>query len=278
MNSHSARFMGPSLALSMILLAAGTALAGGGAAPVEKDTIGVFRSTTDTFYLRNANAAGAAAVTASYGPADSVPLTGDYNSDGTDTIGAYSPSLGRFLLRNTNSEGPANTTVNFGPTNSTLVPLIGDWDGVAADTVGLYERAGGRFLLRNANTNGIATVTTRFGPKGNANVVPIVGNWNGGDTIDGIGLYDPIGGVFLLKNDPTTAGSADLTIRFGPKNSTLIPIVGNWNDDDVDTIGLYNPADGTFLLRNANTAGTADLTFRFGPAGLVPVSGNFNGD
>ena len=278
MNSHSARFMGPSFAFSMILLAAGTALAGGGAAPVEKDTIGVFSSTTDTFFLRNANAAGAAAVTVGYGPADSVPLIGDYDGNGTDTIGAYSPSLGRFLLRNTNTPGTANAAVNYGPTSSTLVPLIGDWDGIGADTIGLYERAGGRFLLRNANTNGVATVETRFGPKGNANVVPIVGNWNGGDTIDGIGLYDPDAGTFYLKNDPSTSGGADLTIRFGPKNSTLIPVVGNWNDDDVDTIGLYDPSNGTFLLRNTNDAGTADLTFRFGGAGLIPVSGNWNND
>lgn len=279
MISHSARIMGSSFAFSMITLAAGVALAGGGGGgPVTKDSIGVFNPTSDTFFLRNTNTAGATDVTVSFGPADSVPVPGDFDGNASDTVGVYSPSLGRFFFRNANSEGAANLTVNFGPTSSTLPPLVGDWDGVGPDTVGLYERAGGRFLLRNANTNGVATVTTRFGPKGDANIVPLSGNWNGGDTIDGIGLYDPDAGTFYLKNDPSTSGGADLTIRFGPKNSTLIPVVGNWNDDDIDTIGLYNPADGTFILRNTNSAGAADLTFRFGGAGRTPIRGNWNGD
>lgn len=279
MISHSARIMGSSFAFSMITLAAGVALAGGGGGPaVTKDSVGVFNSTSDTFFLRNTNTAGNADVKVSFGPADSVPVPADGDGNASDTVAVYSPSLGRFFFRNANSEGSANLTVNFGPTNSTLTPLVGDWDGVGADTVGLYERAGGRFLLRNANTSGTATVTTRFGPKGDANIVPLRGNWNGGDTIDGIGLYDPDAGTFYLKNNPSTSGGADLTIRFGPKNSTLIPVVGNWNDDDVDTIGLYDPSNGTFLLRNTNDAGAADLTFRFGGSGLIPVAGNWNGD
>lgn len=281
MNSHSARIMGSSLALTIVLLAAGIAMAGGVVLPVEKDTIGVFNPATDTFFLRNANAAGAAAVTASFGPADSVPLIGNYNgpTDATDTIGVYSPSLGRFFLRNQNSEGAPALAFNYGPAGSTnVLPLVGNWDGTGADTVGLFERSGGRFLLRNANTTGSAQVTTRFGPKNNLTMVPIRGNWNGGDSIDGIGLYDPVGGTFLLKNDPTTSGSADLTIRFGPKNSLMLPIVGDWDDDGIDTIGLYNPADGTFLLRDTNTAGNADNTFRFGGPANRPIAGNYNGD
>ncbi len=278
MNSHSARIMGTSLALSLIVLAAGTALAGGPPPAVEKDTIGVFNPANETFYLRNANAAGAAAVTVSYGPADTVPLIGDYDNNTSDTVGAYSPSLGRFLLRNSNTPGAATVAFNFGPTASTLVPLIGDWDGTASDTAGLYNRASGQFLLRNANTGGTAQVTTRFGPKGDANIIPLSGNWNGGDTIDGIGLYDPDAGTFYLRNDPATSGGADLTIRFGPRPSTLLPVVGDWDDDGIATIGLYNPLNGTFLLRDTNTAGAADSTFRFGSSGLTPISGNFNGD
>lgn len=279
MISHSARIMGSSFAFSMITLAAGVALAGGGGGgPITKDSIGVFNPTPDTFFLRNTNDAGVASLTVSFGPADSVPTPADFDGNGSDTVGVYSPSLGRFYIRNANSSGPATATVNFGPTSSTLNPLTGDWDGIGPDTIGLYERAGGRFLLRNTNTSGTATVTTKFGPKNDPNIVPLSGNWNGGDTIDGIGLYDPDSGTFYLKNDPTVAGPTDLTIRFGPKNSTLIPIVGNWNDDDTDTIGLYDPANGTFILRNTNSAGAADLTFRYGGNGLIPVDGNWNGD
>lgn len=282
MISHSARILATSLAFSMIVLTAGSALAGGGGGSIEKDTIGIFSSNGDVFYLRNSNTPGVANITASYGPSDTIPLIGDWLSAApeNDTLGAYSPSRGTFFLRNTNTEGPANTVVVYGSAPSTMSPLVGDWDGNSADTVGLYDRASGRFLLRNANTNGTATVNVRFGPINDANIVALRGNWNGGDAIDGIGLYDPDAGTFYLKNNPATSGGADLTIRFGPFNSTLIPVVGNWNDDDIDTIALYDPVTGVFMIRNTNTPGAANLTVKYGPrgAGPLPVSGNYDGN
>ena len=106
MNSHSARILGASLAFSTIVVAAGVVTAGtGGQSPTEKDTIGVFDSTTKTFFLRNFNSKGTAGITVHYGPANSVPLIGDWDGtvSNTDTIGVYSPSLGRFLLNNANT-------------------------------------------------------------------------------------------------------------------------------------------------------------------------------
>ena len=100
MISHSARIMGSSFAFSMITLAAGVALAGGGGGgQVTKDSIGVFNSTSDTFFLRNTNSAGAADLKVSFGPADSIPTPGDFDNNASDTVGVYSPSLGRFLRR-----------------------------------------------------------------------------------------------------------------------------------------------------------------------------------
>jgi hypothetical protein len=110
--------------------------------------------------------------------------------------------------------------------------------------------------------------------------VPIVGSWNGlsGDTP---GLYDPVSGTFFLRNS-NTAGAADIVVRFGPKNSTLIPLAGNWTGAGAaDGIGLYDPATGSFFLRNdATTAGPADFAFGYGSGGLgrQPIVGDWDDD
>jgi hypothetical protein len=244
----------------------------------ETDTIGLFEPTTRTFYLSHANAAGAASVIASFGPGGSVPAMGDFDGDGVDTFGVYSAARSEFLQKDDNFPGPAVNRFRFGRPDSTVKPLIGNWDGQGGDSIGLYSPANGRFLLRNENAPGGPDVQTSFGPKlATSALIPLAGNWSGGDSIDGIGLYDPATGRFWLKDDPTTGGAADYAFRFGAAGRGMLPIVGNWDGDDTDNVGLYDPATQKFFLRTANAGGPADRTFRFGPSHLTPVVGNFDG-
>jgi hypothetical protein len=94
-----------------------------------------------------------------------------------------------------------------------------------------------------------------------------------------IGLYNGVAGGFYLRNS-NTSGVADIVFQYGPTESSLTAITGDWNGDGISTIGLYNQATGTVYLRNENSPGVADITFQFGPAGnnLVPLAGNWNGN
>ncbi len=77
------------------------------------------------------------------------------------------------------------------------------------------------------------------------------------------GLYDSRDGVFhRYENKP---------FRYGSRNSSWIPVVGNWNGSGVDDIGLYDSSDGVFHLKGSTP-------FRFGPRGSswLPVSGDWN--
>jgi hypothetical protein len=56
-----------------------------------------------------------------------VPVTGDWDANGTGTVGVYQPGTGTFFLRNTNASGPADLAFSFGPTGA--MPVVGDWDG-----------------------------------------------------------------------------------------------------------------------------------------------------
>src|ERR1044071_6365770 len=99
-------------------------------------TIGVYRPSNTTFYLRNNNTPGEPDAVIPYGPKASVPVVGDWDGDGTTTIGVYTPNEGRFYLRNSNSNGNADVMVDFGPKGS--VPIVGDWDGNGTTTIGVY--------------------------------------------------------------------------------------------------------------------------------------------
>ncbi len=111
--------------------------------------------------------------------------------------------------------------------------------------------------------------------------VPLIGDWDG-DGIDSVGIYDPINGIFLLKNK-NSAGNEDIKFKFGKTAyeqfnseyqyafSKLVqyyyplqyPVVGDWDGDGIDSVGLYDPFTSTFNLRNTNSEGNADISFKF---------------
>jgi hypothetical protein len=97
--------------------------------------------------------------------------------------------------------------------------------------------------------------------------------------VDTPGIYTAGTGAWFLRNSNSN-GVADSSFQYGPSPSTLVPIKGDWNNNDIDTPGLYDPATGAFFLKNSSAGGNADIVFGYGPGGtgLVPLSGDWNGD
>ncbi len=85
---------------------------------------------------------------------------------------------------------------------------------------------------------------------------------------DVLGTYEPEEGRWRLPS---------ATFRFGPANSRMIPLSGDWDGDGLDSPGLYDPETATFFLRNTCSAGLADVSFTFGPPGAVPIVGDWYG-
>ena len=44
---------------------------------------------------------------------------------------------------------------------------------------------------------------------------------------DGVGVYDPVAGTFLLRN-ALSAGAPDIQFRYGPKRNAWKPLAGVW--------------------------------------------------
>ena len=237
---------------------------------VHVDTVGLYTDAGNTFFLRNCNGPGPADVTTFFGPNALVPITGDWDNNGTSTVGIYDPTSGCFFLRNANTPGPADITVCFGPANQ--IPIVGDWDGNGSVTVGVYDNATGTFFLRNSNTPGPADLTFTFGAGG---ATPLAGDWDANGTTT-IGIYIEASGVVFLRNT-NTPGGADVIFSYGP-GTGFKPLVGNWDGLGGDSIGLFSPATGAVFLRNTNSSGPADIVFMYGVGGAVTgVAGNWDG-
>ncbi len=124
--------------------------------------------------------------------------------------------------------------------------------------------------MRNTNDLGGGDIKFAFGGAG---IIPVIGDWDG-DGVDTVGAFDPNAGEFQLRNT-NSAGPADIILN----HAFLVggtPLAGDWDGDGVDTIGVYN--NGQVSLRNTNTIGHPDINFDFGGPGLVPVSGDWDGN
>ena len=238
------------------------------ATPVRGDTIGVYRPSTNTFFLRNSNTPGGANITVTFGNPGDVAVVGDWDGNGTTTIGVYKPSNSTFYLRNTNTPGLADLVVNFGSIGD--LPIAGDWDGNGTVTIGVYRPSNSTFYLRNSNTPGPANITVNFGNIGDR---PVVGDWDGNGTTT-IGVRRPSNATFYLRNS-NTPGPANITVNFG--NQPDLPIAGDWDANGTVTIGVYRPSNSRFFLRNSNTPGGANANINFGNPGDIPVVGDWNG-
>jgi hypothetical protein len=133
-------------------------------------TIGVYRPTTSTFYLRNRNTSGPPDQVIPFGLPGDLPVVGDWNGSGRTGIGVFRPAGATFMLRD--APGSLLTPIAFGIAGD--LPVAGDWDGDGKDTIGIYRPSAATFFLRNRNETGEADFTVAFG---NPGFQPLAGNW-----------------------------------------------------------------------------------------------------
>ncbi len=152
------------------------------------DTIGVYRTSNRTWYLRNSNTGGIADLTIAYGSPGDFPVPGDWDGDGDDTVGVVRGDT--WLLRQSNTPGPAQITATFRKPHD--VHVAGDTDGDGGDDRNSYNPTTSVFHLRDEDFDGRADQRITLGAPGSK---PVIGDWDG-DGIDEVGVFS--GGQFTL--------------------------------------------------------------------------------
>ena len=156
---------------------------------------GPIATGTKRFFYRDAG--GALAQTFTWGNDFDVPLTGDWNGDGTTEVGLYRPSTHQFFYRD--AGGAVVQTFSWG--NSGDVPLTGDWNGDGTTEVGLYRPSTHQFFYRDAGGAVVQTFSW-----GNSGDVPLTGDWNGDGTTE-VGLYRPSTEQFFYRDARRRSGA-----------------------------------------------------------------------
>jgi hypothetical protein len=163
-----------------------------------------------------------------FGTTGSVPVTGDWNGDGTTEIGYYKPVLNGKWFLDYNGNGIWDGKVidrkyTFGTTDS--VPVTGDWNGDGTTEIGSYLN--GQWRL-DFNGNGIwdGPVIDRQYTFGTAVTKPVTGDWNSDGKTE-IGSY--LNGQWLLDyngNGIWNGPVIDRQFVFGTTGS--VPVTGVW--------------------------------------------------
>jgi ribosomal protein S16 len=255
-------------------------------------SVGLYDPSDSTFSLCYSNGTVSDDCTFGYG---FLPISGDWDGNGSTTQGLYDPATSYFYLWNSNTTaGVFDLSFGFGEPGAGWLPIAGDWDGpgpLHIDTVGLYDPTSSTFYLQNMSPLGYHW---QIDPQAQG-WVPIAGDWdhNGTDTI---GIYArpndviPITPKFYLADSNTAQTTSELQpIIFSLSNpadewpsKSSIPVVGDWvgwsqgeQSYPTYTVGLYDTQQSRFYL--CDGAGVSATPFTFGTAGQVclPIAGEW---
>lgn len=143
------------------------------------DELGVFRPSTQEFFLTNG--AGAVVTQLVFGDPGDVPIVGNWDdsADGSDEIGVFRASNNTFYLRADNASGSSSVTQQtMGASGDE--PATGDFDRDGRDTIGVFRNNSyGTFYLNDMTTGGVPTEVLDYG---DGQDTPVLGDWDGPTT------------------------------------------------------------------------------------------------
>lgn len=239
------------------------------------DSIGIFRPSTNSFYLKLHNTTGNADIVVAFNPATSAaPVVGDWTGAGYDTVGVFDKSNGLFLLctaNNTTSCANSANVIRFVLGNPNDTPIAGRWQsGFTTFGGGIFRPSNGLIYLKNSLTTGFADYTMVLGIPGD---VGLAGDWNS-DGLDSPGVYRPSNSVFYLT-DQVCNCSVFGSYQFAYGIGGDAPVTGDWIGQGHDGVGLFRQSNGYTYLRNSLTTGFANNAFVFGIANDIPIAGHW---
>ena len=198
------------------------------------------------------------------GDDQSIPLTGDFDGDGTDEVALYHE--GHWYV-DFNADGVWNAKDLWIRLGTALDrPVVGDWDGDGKDDVGIFGRQWERDPVRIKHDPGLPDPANhrRRQYQEDPNVPSERGFAKNTERL------------FRRGTDGRLrADAVDHVFKFGEQPDT--PLAGDWNGDGIDQIGVFR--DGRYLL-DANGDGRwsdEDIRGDLGRGGQ-PVVGDFDGD
>lgn len=184
------------------------------------DTVGVYRPSNQTVYLRNSNSTGVAHTSFLIGNPGDLAIAGDWNADGFDTVSLYRPTTGQVFIFNSITTPVVEIQYYFGVPGDK--PFAGDFDADGIDTVGLHRESSGLVYFTNGHETAFADNEFYFGIP---NDRLIAGDWGIVDLIDTPAVFRPSNTTWYFRHT-NTQGFADSQFVWG--QSHWLPVAGNF--------------------------------------------------
>ena len=208
---------------------------------------------------------------ATFGIPGDIPVTGNWEGNGTDRIGVFRSGYW-FLDLNGNGVWDEGVDAAFSFGIPSDIPVTGTWTAGLADSVGVFREGAWHLDLNGNRTWDEADVSYYFGIPGD---LPVTGDWDGSG-ITKIGVVR--GGTWFLdlNGNGTWDEGVDGAYSFGIPGD--VPVTGDWNGSGITKIGVVRGGSTWFLDTNGNGRwddDTDQVSNGFGVPGDIPVSGNW---
>lgn len=196
-----------------------------------------------------------------FGVTNSLPITGDFNGDGSTEVGVFSDGHWFIDLNGNGRWDSQDLWAKLGHDGD--MPVVGDWDGDGKDDIGIFGRTWPGDTIALRHEHGLPDMDNV--PNGERKNMPpseasVVGSRVMKHTARGQLRVDVIDHVFLYG----TAGD--------------IAVAGDWNGDGIDTVGVFRSGMWRLDVDGNGQVTDIDEATSYGRAGDVPIVGDFNGD
>jgi serine-aspartate repeat-containing protein C/D/E len=244
-----------------------------------------------------------------FGQHNAIPVTGDFDGNGTTEIGVYIQGEWFLDLNGNGRWDEEDLWLQLG----TVVdqPVTGDWDGDGKDDIGIFgpmwvgdPRAirhdpglpdvdnveltepknlpptpevatnGHRLMQKSVDGNVRADLIDHVFYYGKSGDVAIAGDWNG-DGIDNIGIFRH-GQWILDSNGDGRLTDKDETFELG--ESGALPVVMDANGDGIDDIGFYRHGEVWMDIDHNRELDAHDAVFELAGELDRVFTGDFDGD
>ncbi len=244
-----------------------------------------------------------------FGVHEGIPISGDFNGDGTVDVGVFVDGNWYLDVNGNGQWDHGDLFAKLGRRGDK--PVTGDWDGDGKTDIGIYgpawrgdakalKREPGlpdphnlntavhknvpppahvaadekRMLKFNGQAKSRADVVDHVFHYGSPQDVPVAGDWNG-DGTSTIAIFR--GGQWHFdSNGDGQVGGTDGVVKFGQAGDQ--PVAGDWNGDGTTDVGVYR--GGTWYLdTNGNHQLDADdEVVQMGGEHDRPIAGDWDGD
>jgi hypothetical protein len=233
-------------------------------------TIAVWRPSDGTWHVLNL--ATQQTVIKQWGQQGDIPVSGDYDGDGTADFAVWRPSTGMWLI--INSSNGTVTSQQWGQQGDIPVPF--DYDGDGKTDIAVFRPSTGMWLVINSS-NGMVT-SQQWGVSTD---VPVPGNYKLGPcgplfctTVPAFAVWRPSSGTWFTRN---VGDAAQSQRQWGQAGDIPVPdyYQGGWPFVPVD-FAIWRPSTGMWAIIN-NSDGTS-TSQQWGQQGDIPVPDDYDQD